>query len=114
DVRVGGLLRREDVPAHEEVGDDVGIVDPRVLGLDVVALPLVLDVVVEAGDGLLERLRHGESARKVSAPSRTGKPARAADRKSRPPTASGVRQGAEPASTNRASVTALARAQGVP
>src|SRR5512138_294637 len=53
DVRVGRLLRGEDVPADEEVRDDVGVLQARVLGLDVVHLPLVLDVVVEPHNHLL-------------------------------------------------------------
>ncbi|MBK7401731.1 MAG: hypothetical protein IPJ34_37125 [Myxococcales bacterium] len=49
---VGGLDRLQDASAiREEVRDDVRMLDARVLGLDVIDLPLVLEVVVEPEEG---------------------------------------------------------------
>ena len=58
DVGVRRFLRRENVAADEEVRDQVRVADARVFRLHMVDLPLVLDVVVEAGDGFLEGLGH--------------------------------------------------------
>jgi hypothetical protein len=48
-LRVGSLLRSNDAPAVcEKVRDDVRMLDPRILGLDMKDAALVSDVVVEA------------------------------------------------------------------
>ncbi len=53
--RVGGLLRGEDLTAHVHQRLDIRVLQPLVLGLDVVDLLVVLDVRVEAGN-------HGQSS----------------------------------------------------
>jgi Fe-S cluster assembly ATPase SufC len=50
DIGVGGLSRLDDVPAYEQMRDDVWILDARILGLDVIDVVFVAYVVVIARD----------------------------------------------------------------
>ena len=47
DIGIGGFFRGEDRPPPVKQGDDMGILDATVLGLDVVDLTLITEIVIE-------------------------------------------------------------------